>query len=284
MPAIAPPSPPTVSTPPTTADPINFDARMDAWLLEQTDLLLPYFGDVAANAYANAQEAATQATAAAGSAAAASASVATAAGHVASAQDARDLAAASALTAINAPGTSGTSTSSLAVSAGSKSATTQTGKAWVAGQPVVLARTAAPTTVQMYGVIASYNAGTGAMVVEVPAGGVVGSGTFSDWTIALTGPRGTTALVRVPVTGTTYSALPWQEPVLRNAGQTVVTFPSAPADGDRITVSIENGRYDNSVARNGKLIMGLAEDMVLDDPDTPWEFVYSSSLGDWRFA
>jgi hypothetical protein len=94
-------------------------------------------------------------------------------------------AAASALTAVNAPGTSGTSTASMAVGAGSKSFTTQTGKAWAAGQPVVISRTSAPATTQMFGTITAYDSGTGAMTVSVVF--TAGSGTFTDWTIALTG-------------------------------------------------------------------------------------------------
>jgi hypothetical protein len=105
----------------------------------------------------------------------------------------RDQAQAAAATAVNAPGTSGTSATSLAVTAGTKTLTTQPGKAWVVGQPVVISRTATPTAVQMYGVIASYDSGTGAMTVTVPADGLVGSGTYTDWTIALTGRRGVAA-------------------------------------------------------------------------------------------
>ena len=94
-------------------------------------------------------------------------------------------AAASALTAVNAPGTSGTSTTSLTVGAGAQTFTTQTGKAWSVAQPVVIARTSAPATTLMNGTITAYNAGSGAMTVQVVR--ATGSGTFTDWTISLTG-------------------------------------------------------------------------------------------------
>lgn len=82
---------------------------------------------------------------------------------------------------------SGTSSTSLAVGAGSKSLTTQTGKQFAAGSFVTVARTADPNTL-MHGVITSYTTGTGALVVNV--GSVQGSGTYTDWTVYLSGMQG----------------------------------------------------------------------------------------------
>jgi hypothetical protein len=81
----------------------------------------------------------------------------------------------------------------MTVGTGDQSFTTQTGKSWVVGQPVVIARTSAPTTTQMSGAIKSYNSGTGATVVTVATGYALGSGTFTDWTISLTAPTPTAA-------------------------------------------------------------------------------------------
>ena len=102
-------------------------------------------------------------------------------------------AAASAASAVNAPGTSGTSTTSLTLGTGTQTFTTQTGKAWTIGQPVNISRTSDPTNSAMYGLITAYNSGTGAMsVLIVNLTDVTGSGlTFTDWTIALVGPKGT---------------------------------------------------------------------------------------------
>lgn len=109
----------------------------------------------------------------------------------------KEAAQAAAATAVNAPGTSGTSASVVTVGAGTKALTTQPGKSWVPGQPVVVSRAAAPATVQMYGVVLSYDAVSGAMTVAVAADGVVGSGTHADWVIALTGRRGPAGLLPV---------------------------------------------------------------------------------------
>jgi hypothetical protein len=147
-----------LSTPPSTNDPVNFDIRADDFLGD-----LPTFGTQANGlgsvTYANAVEAEASATAAATSAA----------------------------SAVNATGTSATSTTSLTVGTGAKALTlAQTGKAFALGQPVVIARTSAPATVYMAGRISAFNSGTGALTVEVEM--AAGSGTYTDWTIALSGP------------------------------------------------------------------------------------------------
>lgn len=79
----------------------------------------------------------------------------------------------------------GTSTTSLAVSAGTKTLTTQTGKQFTAGNYVTISRTSSPTTL-MHGVVTSYSGST--LTVEVAT--IAGSGTFTDWTIALSGASG----------------------------------------------------------------------------------------------
>jgi hypothetical protein len=109
--------------------------------------------------------------------------VATVAGVVATqaAQTAIDAANA----ANSALATKGTSTTSLAVSAGSKSITTQSGKQFTAGNFITISRTSAPTTL-MHGVVTAYS-GT-ALTVEVST--ISGSGTYTDWTIALSGAQG----------------------------------------------------------------------------------------------
>jgi hypothetical protein len=157
-------------TPPSRTDPANFPARADAFVAQ-----MPTFGSqanaVATNVYNNAVEADQDATAADAHRVAAAASAATAS--------------AAALTAINAPGTQGTSTTSLAVGTGAKTLTTQTGKAWVLGQWVIVANSAAAAN-WMLGYITAYNSGTGSLTVEVTTTG--GSGTYATWNIALSAP------------------------------------------------------------------------------------------------
>lgn len=92
----------------------------------------------------------------------------------------------SATTAVNAPGTNGTSATGLTIGTGAQAFTTQTGKSWAVGQPVMIANTAAPATNWMFGIITAYNSGTGAMTVQVSAS--AGAGTLAAWTISLCGP------------------------------------------------------------------------------------------------
>ena len=168
------PTTPTPITPlptaPSRADPANFATRADAFL-GALDTMRSQFADAGLVTYNNAVEANQDASAADAHRVAAAASAATAS--------------AAALTAVNAPGTQGTSTTSLAVGTGAKSFTTQTGKAWVLGQWVIIANSAAAAN-WMLGYITAYNSGTGAMTVEATTTG--GSGTYATWNITLSAP------------------------------------------------------------------------------------------------
>lgn len=64
----------------------------------------------------------------------------------------------------------------------------------------------------------------------------------------------------------------------------VATLPVAPADND--FVQIANGATVTgcSVARNGKTIMGLSEDMSISTPNFSFTLVYRSATGDWRIT
>jgi hypothetical protein len=83
-----------------------------------------------------------------------------------------------------AAGTSitGTSATSLTIGTGSKSLTIETGRAFVAGMPVRIGQAGAgANTNYMDGDVTSYDATTGALVVNATATG--GSGTFSAWAV-----------------------------------------------------------------------------------------------------
>lgn len=97
-------------------------------------------------------------------------------------------AAASAASANGAPGTQSTSSTSLLIaSSGDKTFTTQTGKLWAVGQPMVAASAANPGN-QMSGYVKSYNSGTGLLVITMSSS--LGSGTYADWVLSLTGASG----------------------------------------------------------------------------------------------
>jgi hypothetical protein len=73
-----------------------------------------------------------------------------------------------------------TSSTSLTIGTGSQSLTIATGKTYYTSQQMTLTNGANSMT----GQITSYNTSTGALVVNVTS--VVGSGTFSSWTVTLT--------------------------------------------------------------------------------------------------
>lgn len=162
-------------TAPSRADPANFRTRADAFMAA-----LPTFATETNTVAGEVNTNATTATTQAGIATTQAGNAATSASNALLSENA---AAASALTALNAPGTSATSTSSLTIGTGAKSLTIQTGKSIVVGMTLVIARTSAPTTTRMSGVVTSYDSGTGALGVTVDS--VTGSGTHTDWTISL---------------------------------------------------------------------------------------------------
>lgn len=120
------------------------------------------------------------ATAAAGSAAAA----ATSAG--AAATSASNAATSEANAAASAAKLTGTSTSSVAIGTGSKTFATQTGKFFDPGARVIVTSDANPANRSMFGVVTAYSAGS--LTINVTA--TTGSGTFTDWTIRVSGERG----------------------------------------------------------------------------------------------
>ena len=79
-----------------------------------------------------------------------------------------------------------TSTTSDTIAVGSTSLTVGVSKSYLPGHTVKIARTSSPSN-WMHGDVTSYNSGTGALVVNVLD--ILGSGTFTDWTITFSAPN-----------------------------------------------------------------------------------------------
>ena len=128
-----------------------------------------------------------------------------------------------------------TSTSTLTIAVGTQSLTVGTGLNYSTGQSVVIAYN---STNEMIGNVSSYNASTGALVVTVTT--IVGSGTYSSWSVNLngasgpqgpTGPTGSTGPTTYPgagiavstgsAWGTSYGTSGANSVVLRDANQNV---------------------------------------------------------------
>lgn len=86
------------------------------------------------------------------------------------------------------------------------------------------------------------------------------------------------------VTGTTQAANTDYHYVLTNAASTTVTLPGSPTTGDLVWVTVANGRLDNIVARNGKNIQGLAEDLILDATSASVLIRYIDNTVMWRIV
>lgn len=85
----------------------------------------------------------------------------------------------------------------------------------------------------------------------------------------------------VAVAGATQTAVAGYHYSLNNVAASTLTLPASPSEGAMVWLTVANDRYDNVVARNGQSIMGLAEDMLLDNPGTyQLRFVNNS----WRLV
>lgn len=230
----------------------------------------------ASAASGSAMAAAGSATAASGSATAASTAKTGAEAARDAAQGYRDQAAVFATQQLK-----GSSTTSVTPGAGAKSFVIDANRSFVVGMYVVATSTSDPNT-RMSGNVTSYNMGTGELSLSVDA--FAGSAAKADWVIGVAAPGGSTSsvLVYVPVTGTTQAAAPGARYGLQNAAKTTVTLQASPVNGDVVAVICDNLRRDNVIARNGQLIMGLAEDLIIDNPYFPIMLQYQSPFG-WRF-
>lgn len=192
---------------------------------------------------------------------------------------------------VTSAGFSATSTTSLAVGEGTKSLTVQTGRGFVPGAQVIVANTASPGMNYMYGSVISYNSGTGALVVEVPVDGSRGSGTYTAWTVSLSGPKGKQGEAdRLGARKTAnYTAINLDRLECDTTGGAfTITLPPTPTAGDKVTIwdggaTVSAGGFGTNnltVARNGSTIHGLSEDAVIRTKGLAVVFEYINST--WR--
>lgn len=72
--------------------------------------------------------------------------------------------------------------------------------------------------------------------------------------------------------------------VLTAATAATVTLPASPTISDTIYVTVANGLVTNVVARNGKNIQGIAEDLTLNATYASVQLRYSDATEGWIFA
>lgn len=179
--------------------------------------MLPDPTGSATAAAASATAAAASASSASSSATSASSSASSASTSASGASTSATSAAASATTAAaQAAMLSGTSTTSLAIATGSKTFTTQASKSFAVGTWLLITSDA-DTTNYMHGQVTAYSGTT----LTVNVTNIGGSGTKTDWTIAVSGTRG--AAGATGATGAT--------------GPTGPTGPAGPGSGDMLAAN-----------------------------------------------
>jgi hypothetical protein len=72
--------------------------------------------------------------------------------------------------------------------------------------------------------------------------------------------------------------------VLTAGSAATVTLPGSPSSGDTIYVTVANSLTTNVIARNGKNIQGIAEDMTLDAPYASAQLRFTDNTEGWVMA
>ncbi len=123
--------------------------------------------------------------------------------------------------------------------------------------------------------------GTGYTLATLSAGsGISVTNSTGSITIASSG-----GLPTVEVTASTaITAAVNKHYVLTAATAATVTLPASPTISDTIYVTVANDLTTNVVARNGKNIQGMAEDLTLDATYASVQLRYSDATEGWIFA
>ena len=116
---------------------------------------------------------------------------------------------------------------------------------------------------------------SGTNLKEINGSSLLGSGSL---TITASSVAPTISVV----TGTSVTAAANTHYVLTNGSATTVTLPASPADGDIIWITVANALTTNIIARNGKSINGVAENMTIDNAYATVQLRYIDSTRMWR--
>ena len=133
----------------------------------------------------------------------------------------------------------GTSTTSATIGAGAQSLTVQADKNFAAGQYVVAYQTS-NTANFMIGVATAYNGDTGVLAFTVASGDTGGSGTITDWTVAVSGRRGATGAAGGLTGGTLTGNIDG------DAAFTITNLPAPSGDTDAARKSYVDAAADDA--------------------------------------
>lgn len=86
---------------------------------------------------------------------------------------------------------------------------------------------------------------------------------------------------QVTVTDISKTLLNREHCTVATSGQTI-TLPANPLPGWEVVISV--GNFSNTIiGRNGRNIMGLAEDLIFDARNSTLNLIYVDSTRGWRF-
>lgn len=115
------------------------------------------------------------------------------------------------------------------------------------------------------------------------ADGAVGTPELADGAVTAAKLAAGTALApySVTVTATSKTLADRERCTVTAAGQTI-TLPASPAAGAEVSITAAGSFTNTTVARNGQLIMGLAEDMMIDRSNVTVTLYYVDATRGWR--
>jgi len=125
---------------------------------------------------------------------------------------------------------------------------------------------------------------TGNLVIKTGAGSGTTAMTINSSQVVsfVNPPTGIAGLPPVTVTASTsITAVAGNHYVLTAATAATVTLPASPTISDTVWVTVANSLVTNVVARNGKNIQGIAEDMTLNDPYAAAQLRFSDNTEGW---
>lgn len=123
----------------------------------------------------------------------------------------------------------------------------------------------------------------GNLVIKTGAAGVTAMTISASQVVSFVNPpTGIAGLPPVTVTASTsISAAAGNHYVLTAATTATVTLPASPTISDTVWVTVANGLTTNVVARNGKNIQGIAEDMTLNSAYAAAQLRFSDDTEGW---
>lgn len=113
-----------------------------------------------------------------------------------------------------------------------------------------------------------------------PAAGTFTTAVATSLTVNGVAITGVPGLAVVNVSATTQTAVKNNQYIMQNVALSTLTLPATPADGDTVAMTVGNGLLTNVIARNGSTIMGLAQDLTVDNSLATVTLRYVNS--DWR--